>query len=116
MRTHSFLRLLVLPGVLIAASCGGGDDVADVRETLFISNEPRHNQLQVSCPRWGLDNAIYLNNGLDGKEIYPVEDPEDKLAFTRLNLRYDPREKTMTPLAGGGQFGGSLDDWGRHFF
>lgn len=93
-----------------------GDDRADEITPLYVSNEPRHNQLQVSCPRWGLDNAVYLNNGLDGKEIYPVEDPEDKLAFTRLNLRYDPRSRTMTALSGGGQFGGSLDDWGRRFF
>ncbi|MCB1080015.1 MAG: DUF1080 domain-containing protein, partial [Verrucomicrobiae bacterium] len=35
-----------------------GDDKADVVQPLYIRNEPGHNQLQVSCPRWGLDNAI----------------------------------------------------------
>lgn len=93
-----------------------GDDKADDIRPLYISNEPRHNQLQVSCPRWGLDNAIYLNNGLDGKQIYPAEQPDATLDFTRLNLRYDPYSKTMQPLSGGGQFGGALDDWGRRFF
>ena len=71
-----------------------------------VSNEPRHNQLQVSCPRWGLDNAIYLNNGLDGKEIYPAADPEKKLNFTKMNLRYDPRSLELSTLTGVGQFGG----------
>ncbi|MCB1061465.1 MAG: DUF1080 domain-containing protein [Verrucomicrobiae bacterium] len=93
-----------------------GDDRADEITPLYISNEPKHNQLQVSCPRWGLDNAVYLNNGLDGKEIYPVDHPDDKVEFTRLNLRYDPYTKAISAVSGGGQFGASLDDWNRRFF
>jgi putative membrane-bound dehydrogenase-like protein len=93
-----------------------GDDRADVIRQLYISNEPGHNQLQIANPRWGLDNAIYLNNGLDGKQIYPVDQPDAKLDITRLNLRYDPRAKTLATVSGAGQFGGSLDDWGRRFF
>ncbi len=93
-----------------------GDDVADIRQPLYHSNLPRHNQLQVSCPRWGLDNAIYINNGLDGKQIYPDGKPEAKTEFTRLNLRYDPYKKTITPVSGAGQFGAGQDDFGRRFF
>ena len=93
-----------------------GDGRAEGREVLFRSNAPRHNQLQISCPRWGLDNAVYLNNGLDGKEIHPVGNPAAKLAFTRLNLRYDPRTKVLEPVSGAGQFGASQDDFGRRFF
>ncbi|MEX2580290.1 MAG: PVC-type heme-binding CxxCH protein [Verrucomicrobiales bacterium] len=93
-----------------------GDDVADVRQPLFHSNEPRHNQLQVSSPRYGLDNHVYLNNGLDGKEIYPHDQPDEKLEFTKLNLRYDPRTGELKPSTGAGQYGGTLDDFGRHFF
>ena len=94
-----------------------GDNIADIREPVFHSNEPRHNQLQISCPRWGLDNAIYLNNGLDGKEIYPEGKPDAKTEFTRLNLRYDPYTKTLEPVTGAGQFGASLDGlWGDVFF
>ncbi|MCP5539919.1 MAG: DUF1080 domain-containing protein [Akkermansiaceae bacterium] len=92
-----------------------GDDKADKIETVFQQNEPRHNQLQVSAPRWGLDNAIYLNNGLDLKEIYPGEHPEQKLAVTKANLRLDPRTRTLTPVTGFGQFGGTQDDYGRRF-
>lgn len=93
-----------------------GDDVADVRKPLFHSNEPRHNQLQVSSPRYGLDNHIYLSNGLDGKEIYPEGSPDDVLTFTRLNLRYDPRSGEIETITGGGQYGGTLDAFGRHFY
>lgn len=93
-----------------------GDDVADVRKPLFHSNEPRHNQLQVSSPRYGLDNHIYLSNGLDGKEIYPDEQPDATIDFTKLNLRYDPRTGALETSTGGGQFGGTLDDFNRHYF
>ncbi|MDF1861864.1 MAG: DUF1080 domain-containing protein [Verrucomicrobiales bacterium] len=93
-----------------------GDDVADVREVLFRSNEPRHNQLQVSSPRYHLNNDIYLSNGLDGKEIYPADQPDQILNFTRLNLRYNPRTGDLQPIPGAGQYGGTLDAFGRHFF
>ncbi|NLT69592.1 MAG: DUF1080 domain-containing protein, partial [Verrucomicrobiaceae bacterium] len=93
-----------------------GDNVADVRETLFTTNDPAHNQLQVSSPRYGLNNLIHLNNGLDGKEIYPADDPDDKINFTRMNLRYNPRTGEITPETGVGQYGGTLDAFGRHFF
>ena len=92
------------------------DDVADVREVLFRSNEPRHNQLQVSSPRYGLNNEIFLSNGLDGKEIYPEKDPDAVLNFTKLNLRYNPRTNTLRPETGVGQYGGTIDDFNRHFF
>ena len=49
-----------------------GDDKADVNEPLVKGFNPRHSQLQVSAPRWSLDNGVYFNNGLDAKEIYPV--------------------------------------------
>lgn len=93
-----------------------GDNRADVRETLFHSNEPRHNQLQVSSPRYGLDNHIYLSNGLDGKEIYPEGEPDAIIEFPRLNLRYNPRSGEIKPSTGVGQYGGTLDEFGRHFF
>lgn len=93
-----------------------GDDIADVRKTLFTLNEPGHNQLQVSSPRYGLDNRVWLSNGLDGKQIYPGDQPDKPLEINKLNLRYDPRSGAIEPITGTGQFGGSLDDYNRHFY
>ncbi len=93
-----------------------GDDRADHRETLSQSNEPRHNQLQVSSPRWGLDNQIYLNNGLDLKEIYPVDQPDEVTKISKTNIRLDPRSGRIEPVSGYGQFGATQDDFGRRFF
>ena len=93
-----------------------GDGKADLREKLFEQNAPRHNQLQVSSPRWGLDNAIYFNNGLDLKEIYPADAPDEKITATSRNLRYDPYNKKLSAISGKGQFGGTKDNWNHHFF
>ncbi|MDF1752191.1 MAG: DUF1080 domain-containing protein [Verrucomicrobiales bacterium] len=93
-----------------------GDGTADLRETLFTQNEPRHNQLQVSSPRWGLDNAIYFNNGLDLKEIYPADAPDEKILASSRNIRFDPYAKKLTAIGGRGQFGATIDNWNHHFF
>lgn len=92
-----------------------GDGTADVRKPLFRTNEPRHNQLQVSSPRWGVDNCIYLSNGLDGKEIYPEGEKDTVVEFPKLDLRYDPRGGGIEAVTGGGQYGGTIDDFGRRF-
>ena len=92
-----------------------GDDRADEITEVFQQNAPRHNQLQISCPRWGLDNAIYMNNGLDLKEIYPAGNPDQKVSATGYNLRYDPRSNALTTVSSRGQFGAGLDDWNRRF-
>lgn len=92
------------------------DDIADVRKPVFVLNEPNHNQLQVSSPRYGLDNHVWFCNGLDSKQIYPAEQPEQSQEITKLNLRYNPRTGAIAPVTGPGQYGGTLDDYGRHFF
>lgn len=92
-----------------------GDGVADERKPLVAGFNPNHSQLQVSAPRWGLDNCVYFNNGLDSKEIYPADSPDNKQSFARSNLRWDPATGKLEPTTGFGQYGGCFDDWGRHF-
>lgn len=93
-----------------------GDDVADTREVLFTVNAPIHGQLQISSPRYGLDNHVWISNGLQAKEITKGTTGQDKIDITRLNLRYNPQSGKIEPASGHGQFGGSLDDWNRHFY
>ncbi len=115
-----------------------GDGKADVREALIKGFNPKHAQLQVSAPRWGLDNCIYFCNGIDSKEIYPTEAlrAEDgntpakssgsqspssishlptSTVVTRTNFRWDPATNKIEPVSGFGQYGGAFDDWGHHF-
>ena len=92
-----------------------GDGKADINEPLIKGFNPRHSQLQVSAPRWGLDNKVYFNNGLDAKEIYPVA-KSDPANVARFNFRWDPKTGKIEPTSGYGQYGGAFDDFGHHFF
>ena len=93
-----------------------GDGKADVIESLIKGFNPRHAQLQVSAPRWGLDNCVHFNNGLDAKEIYATADPKTVIEVPRSNFKWDPRTGKITPTGGVGQYGGAFDDWGHHFY
>ncbi|HYF37667.1 MAG TPA: PVC-type heme-binding CxxCH protein [Prosthecobacter sp.] len=107
-----------------------GDGKADINEPLIKGFNPRHSQLQVSAPRWGPDGKVYFNNGLDAKEIYPIASPALSSSapqagglkpglqanVARFNFRFDPATGTIEPTSGYGQYGGSFDDYGHHFF
>ena len=93
-----------------------GDDRADHIEPLYHSNDPKHNQLQVSSPRRGLDNWIYLNNGLDLKQIYRDGSPDATLNISKSNIRIHPQNHAIEAVSGYGQFGATQDDFGRRFF
>ena len=93
-----------------------GDGKADVNESLIKGFNPKHAQLQVSAPRWGLDGCVHFNNGLDAKEIYPVANPKEVVEVPRSNFKWDPRTGKITPTGGTGQYGGAFDDWGHHFY
>ncbi len=93
-----------------------GDGRADVNEPLIKGFNPHHSQLQVSAPRWGPDNWVYFNNGLEAAEIYPADAPESVVQVARNNFRWNPRTGKIEPTPGLGQYGGAFDDWGHQFF
>lgn len=110
-----------------------GDNVADEIKPLIKGFNPRHSQLQVSAPRWGLDGCVHFNNGLDAKEIYgvsdagasrskmvdgakPISDLPASISVSGANFKWDPRTGVITPTGGKGQYGGAFDDWGHHFY
>ncbi|WP_166443019.1 PVC-type heme-binding CxxCH protein [Phragmitibacter flavus] len=92
-----------------------GDGVAEVRRPLIEGFNPSQSQLQVSSPRWGLDNRVYFNNGLDTKEVYPSEEEGKKVNLARTNFCWDPVTGEIKPVTGFGQFGAGFDDWGRYY-
>lgn len=93
-----------------------GDGKADESRPLIKGFNPRHSQLQVSSPRWGPDNCVHFNNGLEAKEIYPADNPSDVVNVPRSNFKWDPRTGSIEPTGGLGQYGGAFDDWGHHFY
>ncbi|MFO1486577.1 MAG: PVC-type heme-binding CxxCH protein [Verrucomicrobiaceae bacterium] len=93
-----------------------GDGKADEIKPLIKGFNPKHAQLQVSAPRWGLDGCVHFNNGLDAREIYPADKPADVVNIPGSNFKWDPRTDKITPTGGKGQYGGAFDDWGHHFY
>ncbi|HEY1050583.1 MAG TPA: PVC-type heme-binding CxxCH protein [Prosthecobacter sp.] len=93
-----------------------GDGKADMIKPLIKGFNPRHSQLQVSAPRWGLDGCVYFNNGLDAKEIYPADNPKAVIGVPGANFKWNPKTNEITPTGGKGQYGGAFDDWGHHFY
>jgi putative membrane-bound dehydrogenase-like protein len=93
-----------------------GDGKADINRPLIKGFNPRHSQLQVSAPRWGPDGCVHFNNGLDAKEIYPADAPDQVVGVPGANFKWDPKTGAISPTGGKGQYGGAFDDYGHHFY
>jgi putative membrane-bound dehydrogenase-like protein len=92
-----------------------GDGRADVHEVLFKCAPSIHVDRQMSAPRRGIDNWIYINLGLFKQEVYRPKTPDQRMALTN-NFRYHPVTGVYEPSSGAGQFGKAFDDWGHEFF
>ncbi|MDI1314792.1 PVC-type heme-binding CxxCH protein, partial [Prosthecobacter sp.] len=93
-----------------------GDGKADEIKSLIKGFNPKHAQLQVSAPRWGMDGCVHFNNGLDAREIYPADKPKDIVNIPGSNFKWDPRTDEITVTGGKGQYGGAFDEYGHHFY
>ncbi|MFQ5731231.1 MAG: PVC-type heme-binding CxxCH protein, partial [Planctomycetaceae bacterium] len=91
-----------------------GDHRADVREVLFDGFTPAHPQMQIGCPRWGLDNWVTLNYG-PGR-ITSKASPGRTRAMPRLDFRFHPLTMEFGPDSGLGQYGNTVDNHGNRFF
>lgn len=91
-----------------------GDQVADVRDVIFDGFTPAHPQMQIGCPRWGLNNWIYLTYG-PGKVAAPGN-PDQRVSLPRKDFRFDPQTLQFEADTGLGQYGNTIDRWGHRFF
>lgn len=93
-----------------------GDNKADVNETWYTGFAEENPQLRVNHPRFGLDNHIYVANGLRGGAAVNPRDPKAAPASLRgHDLKFDPRSGRYEAIAGNGQFGLTFDDYGNRF-
>jgi len=96
-----------------------GDGKADHQEVLLDGFGFGNPQLRVGHPRRGLDQRIYLTNGLTGGNVTvgAAESATGKpLTMGRNDLVYDPRSRTIDLVPGQAQFGNTFDDFGNRFF
>ena len=91
-----------------------GDHRADIQETLFDGFTPAHPQMQIGNPRWGIDNWVYLNYGPG--EVAAAGRTDTKVKLPRKDFRFHPETMEFAADSGMGQFGNTVDRWGRRFY
>ena len=109
-------------GVVVTTNSGilflrddNGDGRADHTKVLFDCSTSIFTDRQMSTPRLGLDNWVYVNLGLQKKDLAPPGQRDRQISLSS-NFRFHPGSGEFGPSAGSGQFGRGDDDWGRAFF
>ncbi|WP_437225567.1 PVC-type heme-binding CxxCH protein [Planctomicrobium sp. SH661] len=99
-----------------------GDGKADETQVWFQGFQVENPQLRCNHPTLGIDNMIYVANGLRGGEIVPGEsnpwklDPKSPpVSLSGMDFRFDPLTGRYEAVSGMGQFGLTFDDWGNRF-
>jgi putative membrane-bound dehydrogenase-like protein len=97
-----------------------GDGKADRRESWFTGFKAENSQLRANHPTLGLDNYVYVANGLRGGSVIAAHEPwrnagAEPLSISGLDFRFDPRTGEYDAVSGNGQFGLTFDDFGNRF-
>lgn len=93
-----------------------GDGKADRREILYEGFAVLNPQLRVSHPKLGLDNWVYVANGLRGGMVKRHGRDDDKpVNISGRDFRFDLVHDRCEAVSGMGQYGNAFDDWGQRF-
>jgi putative membrane-bound dehydrogenase-like protein len=97
-----------------------GDDgrtgQAGRREVLFEGFAAENPQLRASHPVLGVDNWVYVANGLRGGKVRRAGKAEAPVVnLSGMDFRFDLVHDRYEPVTGMGQYGNTFDDWGRRF-
>lgn len=99
------------PDVLyLQATTAGGK--ADKKEVLYTGFTPGNPQLRVNCPTYGLDNWIYLANGLTSRNVAKSIKTGTEVNTSGHDIRIRPDEGLIELETGLSQYGRRQDDWG----
>ena len=93
-----------------------GDGRADLRQTWYQGFVEDNSQLRANHPRFGLDNHIYIANGLRGGVVQDSRQPNSpKVNINNMDFRFHPETFHYEAVSGVGQFGLTFDDYGNRF-
>ena len=110
---------ITLAGKVIYCRDTTGDGKADLKETWFTGFAEENQQLRANHPTLGMDNRIYIANGLRGGIILGRSGPNRPAAvavsITGSDFRFDPQSGYYDAVTGAGQFGLAFDDFGNRF-
>lgn len=85
------------------------------REVLYEGFAAENPQLRVSHPNLGVDNWVYVANGLRGGKVKRSGRKDPPINLSGMDFRFDLVRDRAEALSGPGQYGNTFDDWGRRF-
>jgi putative membrane-bound dehydrogenase-like protein len=107
---------VTLSGAVAYMKDTDGDGKCDLDETWFDGFAEENTQLRANHPRLGIDNWIYVANGLRGGKIVSRKLPDQQpIDISGRDFRFDPFTGKAEAVSGNGQFGLCFDDWGNRF-
>jgi len=93
-----------------------GDHQADLIEDWYVGFSEDNTQLRANHPRLGLDNHVYVANGLRGGVVKNPRDKDSKTVnISGMDFKFDPITAKYEAVSGAGQFGLTFDDEGNRF-
>lgn len=92
-----------------------GDGKADRREVLYEGFTAQNPQLRVSHPVLGIDNWVYVANGLRGGKVRRTGKSAPAIDISGRDFRFHLLRKLAEAETGQGQYGNTFDDWGRRY-
>ena len=93
-----------------------GDHQADLIEDWYVGFSEDNTQLRANHPRLGLDNHVYVANGLRGGVVKNPRDKDSKTVnISGMDFKFDPITAKYEAVSGAGQFGLTFDDLGNRF-
>jgi putative membrane-bound dehydrogenase-like protein len=108
--------IVTLAGKVAYMKDTNGDGRADRVETWYTGFMQENSQLRANHPRFGLDNHIYVANGLRGGTIVDARQKDSQpLSISGMDFRFDPFTGKYEAVTGVGQFGLTFDDFGNRF-
>lgn len=92
-----------------------GDHVADRKEVVFAGFGVANVQALVNNIKWGVDNWFYGASGGNGGDIRSTRrSAQPAVTLRGRDFQFRP-DGEFRAISGGGQFGHTLDDFGRRF-
>lgn len=111
--------IVTLAGEVAYFRDNDGDGRADSRETWYTGFKEENPQLRANHPTFGLDNQIYVANGLRGGVVIAAREEWKKAAqpvsISGRDFRFDPLTGNYAAISGVGQFGLTFDAFGNRF-
>lgn len=108
--------IVTLAGQVAYLKDTDGDGRADARDIWYQGFVEENPQLRANHPRFGIDNRVYVANGLRGGTVVDPRRPEQPaVPISGRDFAFDPRSGDCEAVSGNGQFGNAFDDFGNRF-